>query len=296
MNIYKTFLRTFYEIKRLVTGRPFIAEFDITDNCNLRCTHCYHFAEVSPGQDSEIPLEIWKERFESLYAQGIRMVMLMGGEPLLRKDAVMLASEIFPFVEMITNGTIGLPENYDHRIFVSIDGTRETNDRIRGTGVFDKVIKNVSGDKRVVFNMTLMDSNYTELEYVVDLAQKIGVSGVVCNLFTTVGKDQEPLDMETRKKITSELRRVKKLKPQTLLFTIPAIEWFEKGDHRDACYWKDHVIHYTTGWQPRICFASADCSNCGCFSGAMGSPFSSIRHFISIIRLIFETSIPARRG
>ncbi|HPS29419.1 MAG TPA: radical SAM protein [bacterium] len=294
MKIYKTFLRTFYEIKRLVTGRPFIAEFDITDNCNLRCIHCYHFAETSDKPASEIPFEIWKERFESLYADGIRMVMLMGGEPMLRKDVVMLASEMFPFVEMITNGTIALPENYDHRIFVSIDGTKKTNDRIRGAGVFDKVVKNVSGDKRVVFNMTLMDSNYTELEYVVDLAQKIGVSGVVCNLFTTVGKNQEPLNMEIRKKITTELRRIKKLKPGILLFTIPAIEWFEKGDHTDTCHWRENVIHYTTGWRKRPCFASADCSNCGCFSGAMGSPFSSVRQFFSIIRLIFETS--TKRG
>lgn len=296
MKIYKLLLRIFYELKRVATGRPFIAEFDITDKCNLRCIHCYHFAEKNESKSEELPLSIWKERFDSLYARGIRMVMLMGGEPLLRKDVIKLASDMFPFVEMITNGTIELPEDHDHRIFVSLDGMRETNDGIRGQGVFDKVLKNVHGDKRVVFNMTLNENNYRELEQVVELAVRSDVAGVVCNLFTTVSPDQQTISMELRKKITDEIRRVKKLYPGDLLFTVPAIDWFENGDHQDKCYWRENVLHFTTGWEERHCFAFADCSNCGCFSGAMASPFYTFSHFTATIELVIETSFLKKRG
>lgn len=296
LNYSRLLLRLLYEIKRVIDRKPFIAEFDITDNCNLRCTHCYHFAETGDRSFPEIPVETWKIRFDQLYKKGIRMVMLMGGEPLLRKDVVKLAAEMFPFVEMITNGTIGLPDSHDHRIFVSVDGMQETNDRIRGAGVFEKVMKNVFNDRRVVFNMTLNENNYQELEQVVELSVRTGVSGVVCNLFTTVSPDQETISRELRKNITDEIRRVKKLYPGNLLFTDPAIKWFEKGSHLDRCYWREKVVHYTVKWEERRCFAFADCSNCGCFSGAMASPFYSFSSFYAAVKLIFETSFLKKRG
>jgi MoaA/NifB/PqqE/SkfB family radical SAM enzyme len=283
----KLFLRVYYELVRLVTKKPFITEVDITDRCNLRCSHCYHFQEKDNSED-EPDLAQWEKRFKKLYSEGIRMIMLMGGEPLLRPDVIKLADSIFPFVEMITNGTIPLPENYDHRIFVSIDGGRETNDKIRGKGVFDKVVQNVKGDERVVFNMTLLESNFKELEYVVELSEKIGISGVVCNMYTAVENGEKALKNNVRRNIVKELRRVKKLKPGTLLFTEDAIKWFEDADHRDSCYWRDQVLHFDTDLNPRRCFATSDCSKCGCYAGAMGSPFGSFKKLPGLFKLSYE--------
>jgi Fe-coproporphyrin III synthase len=287
MDMIKLFRRLFYEIKRLITKKPFIAEIDITDRCNLRCSHCYHFAEKRGVSKEEVSLEIWKMRFSELYSKGIRMVMLMGGEPMLRSDVVMLANEMFPFVEMITNGTVPLPDklSYRHRIFVSIDGKKETNDLVRGAGVFAKVLENIKEDKRVVLNMTLMESNYQELGYICELALKLKVSGVVCNIFTAVKGVNESIGTETRKKITDELKHLKKKYPATLLFTNSAIKWFETADHQDACYWRDGVMHFDTDFKERACFADADCSNCGCFAGAMGSPLGSFRQFFELVEL-----------
>ena len=287
MGIKKFLLRLCFELKRLVTKKPFVAEVDITDRCNLRCIHCYHFQEKG-AHNEEPDLVQWERRFRKLHSQGIRMIMLMGGEPLLRTDVVKLADSIFPFVEMITNGTLPLPDDYNHRIFVSIDGGRETNDHIRGKGVFDKVIENVKGDKRVVFNMTLLENNYKELEYVVQLSEKIGISGVVCNMYTAVENGAGPLEEDIRQKIVDELRRVKELKPGTLLFTENAIKWFETGDHRDYCYWREQVLHFDTEMKRRKCFASADCSRCGCYAGAMGSPFGSLSQIAGLFKLSFD--------
>lgn len=281
------FLRIFQELFRLVTNIPFIAEIDLTNKCNLKCSHCYHFAGKKAAEKKEPSLEEWKERFSELHRRKIRMVMLMGGEPMLRNDVVLLANEMFPFVEMITNGTIPLPDkkHYKHRIFVSIDGKEETNDTIRGDGVFEKVIENIKEDKRVVFNMTLMESNYKELEYICKLAEQLGISGVVCNIFTAVKGIHKNLEKETRKKITDELFRLKKIYPATLLFTDSAIKWYESANHTNSCYWRESVLHFDTDFLERKCFADADCSNCGCFAGAMGSPLGSFRQFSGLVMI-----------
>jgi Fe-coproporphyrin III synthase len=287
MKAGRFFLRLIYEIKRLITKKPFIAEVDITDKCNLRCRHCYHFQEKGDAAGiEEFSVEKWSERFGQLRKKGIRMIMLMGGEPMLRPDVVKLADEMFPLVEMITNGTIPIDKNYNHRIFVSIDGLLETNDNIRGEGVFEKVVTNFAGDRRVVFNMTLTAENYEELEPVVKLAEKIGISGVVCNIYTAVNKnDPNAVKGALRKKIINELKRVKKSYPHRFFITDRAIKWFEKGDHRDRCYWREGVLHFDSQWKKRHCFASIDCSNCGCFAGAMGSPLGSISQLWELLLL-----------
>ncbi len=279
----------FYQLRNLLDKRPFLAEVDITERCNLRCSHCYHFAGKGSTTREEPSLDEWKKRFGELYDRGIRGVMLMGGEPLLRPDVVALADRMFPFVEMITNGTQPLPgKGYRHRIFVSLDGTEATHDAIRGPGIFQQVMAQAAGDRRVVFNMTLMENNFKELEQVVALAGKIGVSGVVCNLYTILQGHDGAISRELRKKMTDELRRVRRGSPGLLQITEAAIDWFEQGDHRDRCFWRESVLHFDIDWKPRYCFAAADCAHCGCLSGAMGSPFRSLKHLTGLLRFVFR--------
>src|SRR4030042_1791846 len=121
----------------------------------------------------------WKNSFRELYKSGIRNILLVGGEPTLRIDVLMLAHRIFPFVYAITNGTIKIPEEFNHRLYASIDGSQKTNDSLRGRGVFSRVMKNFSGDKRVVVNMTITMDNYKELEDVIKIAKENGFNGVV---------------------------------------------------------------------------------------------------------------------
>src|SRR3990172_5415863 len=152
------------DLKRIIIGTKYNAEFDVTDNCNLRCKHCYHFQRTEDIKTHDMPASVWEKRFNELYKSGIRAVLMVGGEPALRLDVLMLADKIFPLVYVITNGTIRIPEEFNHRLFVSIDGLPKTNDSIRGNDVFSRVMKKYSGDKRVIINMTLTTENYKELE------------------------------------------------------------------------------------------------------------------------------------
>ncbi|MCX6814314.1 MAG: radical SAM protein [Candidatus Aenigmarchaeota archaeon] len=281
------------ESKRLVLGTKHTAEVDVTDNCNLRCEHCYHFHGKGEFRKEEFPIEVWEERFRGLHRSGIRAVLLVGGEPTLRKDVLMLADRIFPFVYVITNGTIKIPEEFNHRLFVSIDGSEKTNDSIRGDGTFSRAMENYSGDRRVVINMTLMKDNYRELEDTVRIAKDSGFGGVVCNVFShashpIAGVDRFVIKKEERKEIIAEMRRVKSVYPKHFLVSSSMIKWYECSDHRNSCYWGYGVLHFDVSWKRRKCFGNnADCSECGCLAGSFQSFMKMLAHPKEMLRIGF---------
>jgi MoaA/NifB/PqqE/SkfB family radical SAM enzyme len=277
------------EFKKSVFGVRYSAEIDVTDNCNLRCEHCYHFYGKDKFYTQELPIHVWEKRFETLHKAGIRHILLVGGEPALRIDVLMLADRIFPFVYVITNGTIKIPEEFNHRLYVSIDGSPTTNDAIRGDGVFSHVMKNYSGDKRVVINMTITRDNYTELEAVVKHAVESGFTGVVCNICAGGTDVTVPMAVSRKERgmIIQELKRVKSVYPEDFLLSKAMIKWFEYPDHRDACYWGDDVLHFDVSWNKRRCFGNnADCSNCGCGAGSFQSPLSMLQYPREMMKIL----------
>jgi Fe-coproporphyrin III synthase len=279
----------FLEFRRAVSGKIFGAEIDVTDKCNLRCKHCYHFHGKKDFRAEELSIEEWEARFNELHKSGIRSVLLVGGEPALRTDVLMLADRTFPFVYVITNGTVNIPREFDHRLFVSIDGLKDTNDSIRGPGSFSRALNNYRRDKRVIINMTITKRNYHELVQIVQLARDNGFTGVVCNIFTpTIGENSVFfISEQDRKAIISELRRVKSLYPRHFLLNEKMIKWYEKPDHRDSCYWGDDVLHFDVSWNKRRCFTKADCSNCGCVAGSLQNPLKMVmRHPKEMLHII----------
>jgi MoaA/NifB/PqqE/SkfB family radical SAM enzyme len=277
------------ELKRIIFGVKYFAEVDVTDNCNLRCKHCYHFYGKDHFEAQELPIHDWEKRFDELYKSGIRHILLVGGEPALRTDVLTLADKIFPFVYLITNGTIKIPEKFKHRLFVSIDGSQKTNDSIRGKGAFSRVMKNYSGDKRVVINMTLMKDNFKELENVVRIARRNRFTGVVCNICASGINVCIPgsVKREEREIIVKELRRVKSLYPEDFLLSPAMIKWYEYPDHRDSCRWRDEALHLDVSWNRRRCFGNnVDCSNCGCLAGAFQSLPKMVRHPREMLKIV----------
>ena len=232
---------------------------------------------------------IWKKRFLELHESGIRFMLLVGGEPALRADVLMLANQVFPFNYVITNGTIKIPESFKHPLFVSLDGTRQTNDSIRGEGTFSKIMKNYSHDKRVAINMTLTMNNYKELEEVVKLAKENGFRGVVCNICASGKNVKVPMAIKKneRRVIINELNRVKSIYPDHFLLTKSMINWYEFPNHVGFCHWGDEALHFDVNWKKRRCFGSnADCSNCGCLMGAIQNPLKLLRSPKEMMKLI----------
>ncbi len=266
------------EIKRVTTGTKYLAEFDLSDNCNLHCRHCYHFrAKILFNE--EVSINLWESKFNELYKKGIRRVLLIGGEPAIRMDVIKLAHKIFPYIDICSNGTIFIDKFYKQKIFVSIDGDKTTHDYIRGDGVFDRIVSNYKNDNRVVISMTITKENILMIENVIKLSDTLNLIGVSCDIYTpspgNASNDSMTITDEERKIIISELRRLKKLYKQKLLMSKKAISWFEHPNHsKTPCYWRSQVIHFNSRLEEKPACDYYDCANCGHFAGANLSPLN----------------------
>ena len=88
----------------------------------------------------------WREIIKKTFKkQQIFVVTLVGGEPTMRPDIIELFCEEMPRrVCVVTNGTFPLRRFEDlYFYWVSLDGTREIHDSIRGEGSYAKTKQNI---------------------------------------------------------------------------------------------------------------------------------------------------------
>lgn len=117
---------------------------DVTNQCNLRCDHCYFFEQDHEAQWS---LEQWRERFERMKAEGFRFFQCtwVGGEPLLRPEIIELGRSYFKYNTVTTNGSLPLPDWKDVSWYISVDGGREQHERMRNTpGLYDTIKQTIA--------------------------------------------------------------------------------------------------------------------------------------------------------
>ncbi len=124
----------------------------------------------------------------------MRILFLYGGEPFLWRDGdrrlvdvVAEARRIgYLLVNAVTNGTCGLDLPGSDLLLVSVDGTREQHDQIRGR-TYDRVLANIRSAPRpnVCLYMAINRINLADIEAVCRLAQELPtVRAVSFNLHT----------------------------------------------------------------------------------------------------------------
>jgi MoaA/NifB/PqqE/SkfB family radical SAM enzyme len=151
--------------------KPILGTIILTDYCNLSCKHC----SVNNINKKMYPYEAIKREMESFYRQGIRILFLCGGETLLWedhgktiRDLIKEAKKVgFYIVNIVTNGTIDLDIPEADVIFLSIDGTKETHDAIRGD-TYDKILENLNKavNSNICVYMAINKMNYQDVELV----------------------------------------------------------------------------------------------------------------------------------
>ena len=127
--------------------------WNLIRRCNLACKHCY-----TTSADIDFPGELsTREVFtvmDDLKSFGVPVLILSGGEPLLRRDIfdiALRATELGFYVGLSSNGTLITRDNIDaiaaigfDYVGVSIDGLRDTHDAFRRSkGSFDESLRGV---------------------------------------------------------------------------------------------------------------------------------------------------------
>jgi heme b synthase len=183
-----------------------IVAWEVTRSCNLNCIHCRASSDSGP-----YPYEFDTKRALTVIDQisevGRPIVILTGGEPLLRKDVFTLAAygaEKGLRMVMGSNGTLvtrdmakQISQSGIKRVSISLDGaTSESHDQFRQvSGAFVRAMEGIARLKEqgVEFqiNTTLTRQNVSEAKDILDLSVRLGAVAHHVFLLVPTGRAKE---------------------------------------------------------------------------------------------------------
>jgi heme d1 biosynthesis radical SAM protein NirJ len=163
--------------------------WNLIRRCNLTCKHCY-----SISADKDFPGELSTQEvfavMDDLKAFGVPVLILSGGEPLLRPDIYDIATrakEMGFYVGLSSNGTLIDDANIDRiaavgfdYVGVSLDGIKETHDRFRRmVGAYERSLNAIrlcrDAGLKIGVRFTLTQHNQHDLPALLELMEREGI-------------------------------------------------------------------------------------------------------------------------
>jgi heme d1 biosynthesis radical SAM protein NirJ len=174
-------------IKRNPPGPVVI--WNLIRRCNLTCKHCYSISADKDFQGELNTQEVY-DTMQDLRNFGVPVLILSGGEPLLRPDIYEIAKrakQLGFYVGLSSNGTLIDESNiqkiadigFDY-VGISLDGIRETHDTFRRkVGAFDASLHGVrlcrEAGIKIGVRFTLTQDNAHDLPGLLELVDKEGI-------------------------------------------------------------------------------------------------------------------------
>jgi MoaA/NifB/PqqE/SkfB family radical SAM enzyme len=296
MPFYLSIFKKMIAFKLFHIKQPMYGSVDVNNVCNLHCTHCYWWLNRK-NDDEDLGVEEWKRIIKDIFnKQHIFVTTLVGGEPTMRPEIIdVFCKEMPKRVCVVTNATFPL-KRYDGLYFywVSIDGTQEIHDKIRGEGTYAKTKQNIldyikgpdrngkAAWKDIWLTMTINSLNYSTIEDLVEewrgTVNKIGFQ------FHTPFEKGDPLWMpfgEKRTKVVDKIIALKKKYPEFVVNDVKQISlmrgnWGGVGTTPIQCpSWAILSLDHMGRIKRPCCIGSADskalkpiCEDCGlgCYS------------------------------
>lgn len=166
-----------------------LVAWEITRNCNLACIHCRASALNTP-YTGELDTEASFKLVDQIAVAGKPIVILTGGEPLLRPDIFDIAgygTKRGLRMAMAPNGTLitgpiakKMVDAGIKRISISLDGpSKESHDSFRGvSGAFEGAMRGIgfAGEAGLEFqiNTTITRLNLQYIQQIQELAANLG--------------------------------------------------------------------------------------------------------------------------
>lgn len=265
---------------------------NITNVCNLECSHCFVFRDDNPNSPHDKmtdatmlhQLEVLRDK------HNIKSMLYMGGEPMIRKALVFEAMKLFEHNTIVTNGTYGIPSVPGNLVSVSLDGPKHMNDPIRGEGVFDKVRdaihdRDPSDGTIVMLQMAITRQNAGGIEEFVEAVKDWPISGVAFTFYVPPKDDtsgQSWDDLKERDLVVDRVLAIKDRFPHLIKANRGALELMKSevcleytGAEGENCLMRNMLPLYMgdgpdgNGAFERTfcCYGNdVDCSRCGAYA------------------------------
>ncbi|MFW6011185.1 MAG: heme b synthase [Desulfosalsimonas sp.] len=186
-----------------------LVAWETTRNCNLSCVHCRAAATCGP-YTGELDTKASHRLLDQISEVGKPIVILTGGEPLLRDDIFDIAAygtKLGLRMVMAPNGTLitkktakQIADSGIQRISVSLDGSSaESHDGFRGVpGAFDAAISGIETAKKAGIefqvNTTITRLNKDEIPKILALAESLGAAALHIFLLVPTGRGKYIID------------------------------------------------------------------------------------------------------
>lgn len=181
--------------------------WEITRRCNLKCVHCRSSSEMEVIGHPDFSTEEAFRIIDDIASYAKPVVVLSGGEPLLRKDVFEIAkygTEKGLRMCLATNGTLVNDEVCEkikssgiRIVSLSLDGsTKEVHDNFRNEkGAFDGTINAARLFKKhgieFIINSSFTKRNQEEIPKVYRLAKELGATAWYMFMIVPTGRGEE---------------------------------------------------------------------------------------------------------
>ena len=164
----------------------------VTNRCNARCGHCMF--SCSPNEGATMGKDTALSIVRQAHNLGCRLFYFTGGEPLVHPDFTSICEYIFrntdAHVVVLTNASniekfLSHVQDWPHdrlHLQVSVDGTEEDHNAIRGDGSFSRLKQNISALRDAGVHLTLAmavhNGNYLDMPELIRFAAEHGVGNL----------------------------------------------------------------------------------------------------------------------
>jgi len=189
-----------------LANKPRMIAWEVTRSCNLNCAHCRAAASCGPYR-GELSTEKCLKLIDEIAAVSSPVIILTGGEPLLRPDIFEIATygtNKGLRMVMATNGTLVTPavaqkmiQSGIKRVSISIDGKdahshdafRQEKGAFAGAMTGIEALKNAGMEFQI--NTTITTNNLDQIKDILELAKVIGAAAHHIFLLVPTGRGKD---------------------------------------------------------------------------------------------------------
>lgn len=198
------------DVQSTTVPKPTLISWNVTFRCPLRCPHCY----IDAGEGdmrAELGTRDALKVIDQIAELGTRVLVLSGGEPLLREDIFELAAYAEKCGLRVSMGTSGIliddavavrmKEAGIRKAAISLDSAEPLmHDRFRGLpGAWSRATEGIRACLRhgigVQVNITILRENYRQIGEIISYSESLGVTEFQLFFLVPTGRGTEVGDI-----------------------------------------------------------------------------------------------------